>query len=61
LGGSKGSDFTFKRNILITFLLSGLWHGGPDAGMGLADGVEGDWRHYENLNEGSSSSELRTF
>lgn len=27
LGGSKGSDFTFKRNILITFLLSGLWHG----------------------------------
>jgi D-alanyl-lipoteichoic acid acyltransferase DltB (MBOAT superfamily) len=27
LGGSKGDDFTFKRNILITFLLSGLWHG----------------------------------
>nr|MBA3755828.1 MBOAT family protein [Nitrosomonas sp.] len=27
LGGSKVDDLTFKRNILITFLLSGLWHG----------------------------------
>lgn len=27
LGGSRESSFILKRNILITFLLSGLWHG----------------------------------
>ena len=27
LGGSKGSSFTTYRNLFITFLVSGLWHG----------------------------------
>ena len=27
LGGSRASEWTWARNVLITFLLSGLWHG----------------------------------
>ena len=27
LGGSRGGTWTWMRNVLITFLLSGLWHG----------------------------------
>src|SRR4029450_5326950 len=27
LGGSKAGEATWARNVLITFLLSGLWHG----------------------------------
>jgi D-alanyl-lipoteichoic acid acyltransferase DltB (MBOAT superfamily) len=27
LGGSRGSEWRWARNVMITFLLSGLWHG----------------------------------
>ena len=27
LGGSRGGELTWARNIMVTFLLSGLWHG----------------------------------
>jgi alginate O-acetyltransferase complex protein AlgI len=27
LGGSRGSEWIWGRNVLVTFLLSGLWHG----------------------------------
>ncbi len=52
LGGSRGSPWAVRRNLLITMLLGGLWHGaawhyvvwGGFHGMGLI--ISKDWHEF---------------
>ncbi|MBU6454186.1 MAG: hypothetical protein KGS72_20575 [Cyanobacteria bacterium REEB67] len=56
LGGSKGGRFCAERNLFLTMLIAGVWHGAAmhyvvwGAYQGLALAMHKEWRHWATVN-----------